>query len=307
MEKRLSRTDLLFALGFLFLLIVAIAAFFSGVKVGTQRTEALYAKPSPTMEARTVTSPNAYTQQDLVSFYHNVFLPHREWMAEWSAARTRWLSDDTADRSSSLKELAKLAAAKYEESKVTAVSSVSPLLMNAQNNYLKSLKLFESSLGEMAAKVNDGSSASAIAAVSKNAYFSEGIRLTLLAQSQYYNAMLKWGATVNLSLPDNYELPNVLPNSEWSKLPLLVKNAIAAQYMFKNRSDYDYLPQDLTARIDQFINSGQADKMKQKTVRSTVDMLMGTGAIRSGDYLSLRSRYYAKELLPMLPFFSSDT
>jgi len=307
MEKRLSRTDLVFALGFLFFLIVAIAAFFSGVKVGTQRTEALYAKPAATQMSKATESPNAYSQQDLVSFYHNVFLPHREWKAEWSATRTRWQSDDSVDRASSLKELAKLAAAKYEESKITTVSSVSPLLMNAQNNYLKSLKLYESSFTQLAVHANEGSPADLIAAVSKNAYYSEALRLALLAQSQYYDAMLKWGASVNLSLPATYELPGVIPNADWSKQPLLVKNMIAAQYMFMNKAEYDYLPQDLTARIDQFISSGQADRMKQKTVRSIVDMLNGTGAVRSGDYLSLRSRYYAKQLLPLLPFFSSDT
>ncbi|WP_217592723.1 hypothetical protein [Cohnella sp. GbtcB17] len=307
MEKRLSRTDLIFALGFLFFLIVAIAAFFSGVKVGTDRTEALYAKPAGAQASKAAESPKAYSQQDLVSFYHNVFQPHREWMAEWSAARTRWQTDDTVDRASSLKELAKLAASKYNESKVTTVSSLTPGLMNAQNNYLKSLKLYESSFGQLAAQANEGSAAEALARVSKNAYFTEAVRLGLLAQSQYYDSMLKWGSTVNLSLPDNYELPNVLANAEWSKLPLLVKNTVSAQYMFLNRAEYDYLPQDLTARIDQFINSGQAAKMKQKTIRSIVDMLNSTDAIRSGDYLSLKSRYYAKELVPLLPFFSSDT
>ncbi|CAI6057669.1 hypothetical protein [Cohnella sp. JJ-181] len=307
MEKRLSRTDLIFALGFLFFLIVAIAAFFSGVKVGTQRTEALYAKPAAAQTAKTVASPNAYSQQDLVSFYHNVFQPHREWMGEWSATRTRWQSDDTADRASSLKELAKLAAAKYEESKVTTVSSLTPDLMNAQNNYLKSLKLYESSFGQLAAAANEGSAEESLARVSKNPYYTEAVRLGLLAQNQYYGAMLKWGSTVNLSLPDSYDLPGILTNAEWSKLPLLVKNSAAAQYMFLNRAEYDFLPQDLAARIDQFILSGQANRMKQKTIRSVVDMLTGTDAIRSGDYLSLKSRYYAKELVPLLPFFSSGT
>lgn len=307
MEKRLSRSDLMFALGFLFLLIVAVAAFFSGVKVGTQRTEELYAKPSAAARAtQAAVSPNAYSQQDLVSFYHSVFLPYREWKAEWSAARTRWLSDDTADRAATLKELGKLASAKYEQSHVTAVSSVSPVLQNAQNNYLKSLKLLEQAMGQLAAHANEGSAADAVATIAKNAYYAEALRLELLAQSQYYDAMLKWGATVNLSLPDRYDLPTVLPNAEWGKLPLLVKNKVSAYYIFMNRKDVDFLPQDMTARIDQFIDSGQADKMKQKTVRSVIDMLTGTGAIRSGDFLSLRSQYYSKELLPMLPFFSSD-
>ena len=40
MEKRITRTEMLFSLGFLFMLIFAVGAFFYGVKIGSDKTEA---------------------------------------------------------------------------------------------------------------------------------------------------------------------------------------------------------------------------------------------------------------------------
>ena len=35
MEKRITRTEMLFSLGFLFMLVFAVGAFFYGVKIGS--------------------------------------------------------------------------------------------------------------------------------------------------------------------------------------------------------------------------------------------------------------------------------
>lgn len=305
MEKRLSRTDLMFALGFLFLLVVAVGAFFYGVKVGSDKANARHEasiKPANATQVKL----SAYSQQDLVSFYHTVFLPYREFMNEWSAARQQWLSDGTADRSAALNSLAKRATAKYESAKIGYVSGSSPLLSGAQDSYLKSLKLYASSFSKLAAAANDGTAATLFDKLNADAYYKEALSEQLSAQKQYYEAMLKWGATVNLDIPDAYAIPKVIANSTWKNLPLLVKNIVSAEYMASNREVYDFMPQDLTARIDQFIQSGQAERMKQHSMGSIADMLTGTDAVRPGDFLSLKSRLYAKQTLPQLPFFYSD-
>jgi len=66
------------------------------------------------------------------------------------------------------------------------------------------------------------------------------------------------------------------------------------------------LPQDLTARIDAFIASGQAGKMKLKTVGAVAELLTRTEAVRDADFLQLKNRFYADQLLPQLPFFYPD-
>lgn len=304
MDKRLNRTDLGFSLAFLFMLIIAIGSFFYGVKVGTDRAqghEAAAAESTP--NASPQKSPIAYQQQDLVSFYHTVFLPYREFQNDWFEIREKWLSDPSVDLSASLKELAKTADAKYEKIQVVFVSPASPLLKNAQNDYLRSLKLFSDGFGSEVSAANQGTAEQLFDALAGNAFFKEGKKYGLSAQNAYYTSMLKWGAAVNTEIDGDFKSPDVLELSRWKKLPLVIKNKVIVDYLSKNTLYTGFLPHDLTARIDLFIRSGQADKMKQKTVGSIAELLTGTEAVRGGDFLGSKPMLYASEQLPQLPFF----
>ena len=42
MDKRLTRSDFVFILVFIFMLVFALGAFFFGMKIGTDRTDAKY-------------------------------------------------------------------------------------------------------------------------------------------------------------------------------------------------------------------------------------------------------------------------
>jgi hypothetical protein len=305
MEKRLNRTDLGFSLAFLLMLIIAIGAFFYGVKVGTDRVTAQQAA-AETQKPKTEPAPNAYQQQDLVSFYHTVFLPYREFQNVWFDARDKWSSDPSVDLSASLKELAKTADAKYEKIKVAFVAHSSPLLQDAQNDYLKSLKLFSDSFDELAKTANQGTAGQLAQTLNEQAFHKEGRKFALAAQNAYYTSMLKWGATVNTEIPDGFKVPAVIEISRWKQFPLLIKNKAIADYLSGIALFTDFQPHDLTARIDQFIRSGQADKMKQKTVGSIAELLTGTDAVRNGDFLKNKKVLYPSEQLPQLPFFSSD-
>jgi hypothetical protein len=306
MDKRLNRTDLGFSLAFLLMLIIAIGAFFYGVKVGTERVRAEQLAAQESSKPKAEPAQYAYQQQDLVSFYHTVFLPYREFQKAWFDAQDKWSSDPSADLSASMKELAKTADAKYKKIQVAFVAYSSPLLKDAQNDYLKSLKLFSDSFTEMASSANQGTAAQLAESLNAQAFYKEGLKFSLAGQNAYYTSMLKWGSTVNTEIPSDYKIPSVIELSRWKKFPLIVKNKAIADYLSSHALFSSYQPHDLTARIDQFIRSGQADKMKQKTVGSIAELLIGTDAVRSGDFLKNKSVLYVNEQLPQLPFFSSD-
>lgn len=306
MDKRLTRIDLMFALGFLFMLVVAVAAFFYGVKVGTSQAESRHEKQTTLTETATPVSLNAYQLQDLVSFYHTVFLPYREFMDDWQSAKQKWLADETTDRSASVKEMAKSAKAEYDSVKVAYVSPASPLLKEAQDQYLKSLKLYEDGLSAYASSANQGTAAAALDGIGRDAYVKEAQKLGLAAQQQYYESMVKWGASVDIEIPSEDRADPTISLAGWKKLPLLVKNELSAEYLNDQLLTTGFLPQDLTARIDSFVASGQAAKMKLKTMSSVADLLTQTDAVRAGDFMDVKVRLYGQELLPQLPFFSSD-
>jgi len=304
MEKRLTRTEMLFSLGFIFMLILAMGAFFVGLKVGSDRTEAKYV-PSKKLNAEAEAKVTAYEQQDLVSFYHTVFLPYREFMNEWVAEVDKLKAGLTSEPASKLKELSSLADKQYDAASKAVVSNVSPLLVDAQTNMLKSLKLFAEAMERHRGTADGGNSAEVIAAIGKDVYYREALEFSLQAQQDYYAAMLKWNASIDPDMPEDFIAPKLMEIGDWNAQPLIIKNKLMAEELHSRMLLTAYYPQDLTARIDQFISSGQAANMKIKTVSSIVDLLVSTDAVRTDDFLTFKERYYADAVLPQLPFFIS--
>lgn len=305
MDKRLTKTDLAFVLGFLFTLIVGVGAFFYGVKVGAERTEAKYAAGRQAEQAAAADSILAYQQQDLVSFYHTVFLPYREFSTEWLIVRGKWLAGETSDLAASLKELARTAERKYDAVKVAHIPPVSPLLKEAQDGYLNSLRLFADSFSGLVSQAKTDDAVRLLEIVEGDETYRSGVRYALRAQQAYYGAMMKWGATLDPDIPEEYETSAKLGAAEWTGLPLLVKNKIAADYLAQRGAFDDFLPQDLAAKTDSLIQAGRAEQLNLRTFQSVAELLTGTGAVRAGDFLALKAQLYGeRELLPQLPFFS---
>ncbi|MFC5467808.1 hypothetical protein ACFPPD_03695 [Cohnella suwonensis] len=306
MEKRLNRSDLMFSLSFILMLVIAVGAFFYGVKVGTDRVEAKYAEAAEEPAAAQEAQPFAYQQQDLVSFYHTVFLSYREFQNEWLADQDKWLADPTLDRAATLKDLAKLSQKKYDQIGKVAVSPVSPQLKEAQTSYMKSLKLFHDSFGSLADKANQGNAQMALDKVEADAFYKQALSHSLTAQQQYFGSMLKWAATIDTNIPDDIAAEEAIAISKWKTYPLVVKLKVASDYMAKQPELTEYLPSDLTARVDQFIVSGQASKRNAKSFNAIAELLTSTEAVRNGDFVAMKARFYEQEQLPQLPFFFSD-
>ncbi|XEC92783.1 hypothetical protein AB6A23_15420 [Paenibacillus tarimensis] len=306
MEKRLTRTEMVFSLGFLFMLVLAVAAFFYGLKVGSEKTESKY-QPMKHLNATAAAPLTAYQQQDLVSFYHTVYLPYREFQNEWFAAVEKLNTMRDHDPSSSLKQLSKLAKKQYDSISAAAVPAVSPLLGEAQLNTLKGLKLFEQASAGQAASAGNTEPSVIINDLHSDAYYQEAVKHTLLAQQEYYDAMLKWGASIDPEIPEQYEMPGVLDTNTWKSQPLIVKNKVMADQLASRYTLTGFYPHDLSTRVDEFINSGEASKMKVKSITSIVDLLLGTKAVRPGDFSLSKAKLYGNELLPQLPFFYPET
>ncbi|MNG07863.1 hypothetical protein D3C84_911840 [compost metagenome] len=94
-----------------------------------------------------------------------------------------------------------------------------------------------------------------------------------------------------------------MKTASWSKLPLAAKNKLSADIIAANGVLVKYYPQDLSSRIDEFISSGQAGKLKLAFIGPVSELLADTKAVRSGDYKSNMSRLYSNQVLPQLPFF----
>ncbi|WP_339203302.1 hypothetical protein MHH56_19500 [Paenibacillus sp. FSL K6-3182] len=305
MEKKLTTTAMLFSVGFVFLLICTVGAFFYGIQIGTEKTKARYVNEAD--DAKTTTaSATPYQQQDLVSFYHTVFLPYREFQNEWFAAMNKLSQGKSFEATSMFKDLARLASTKADEASSIDMQK-SPLLGEAQVSYIRSLKLFNEAAVNAAASAKKLSFNELMKNVEQDKTYLSAAQFALNAQQQYYSAMLKWSATVDLDIPSEYKAPALLELSAWKNFNITIKNKVMADQLMTRKKLTAYYPQDLTSRVDELVQSGQATKLKLHSVSAVVDLLINTEAVRSGDFNESKSRLYQQALLPQLPFFYPET
>lgn len=303
MNKKLTRYDLIIALGFIFALIIGLAAFFYGLQTGKEQTDRKYKAFMEQLQDEQNQTRVAYHQQQLVSFYHTVLLPFRDFQKAWFE-NLNILEAETksADSSELIKQLGRLADEKYKEIEPSTIPQAAPKLTNAHRNYLKSLKLFSDAAG----RVQSTSSSGPLLAerLRQDEYVQEAYTLALQAQSQYYEAILEWNRTSDPNVPQLAELGKEnVTMSDWRHWNLNTKNAHISRMLLKDGVFYDFYPQDVSSRIDDLDSRGEAGRMKLDTVQEAAHTLLSAGGVRAGDYLRLKEKLYKNEVLPQLPFF----
>ncbi|GFN30610.1 hypothetical protein [Paenibacillus xylaniclasticus] len=300
MDKRLSRTEMLVSLGFLFMLVCTVGAFFFGVRVGSDRATANY-EVQKELNSKSETA-TTLQQQDLVSFYHTVFMPYREFQSEWIKVIEQANAKSTTDFPADLKRMASLAQQQYNE--ISAIKlPASTKLAQSQQQILKSLTEFQNESKKLINSSSGKSVAQLLTAMRKDTLYKQAVGHSLNSQQSYYDAMLKWAAGMDSDIPSEIVMSQDMKTTAWSKLPLVAKNKLSADLIAANGKLVNYYPQDLSSRIDEFIESGQAGKLKLVLVRPISELLTDTKAVRNGDYKSNMSQFYSNQVLPQLPFF----
>ncbi|WNR42477.1 hypothetical protein [Paenibacillus roseipurpureus] len=304
MEKRLTRTDYLFALMFIFMLVCILGAFFYGLRLGQTKSDQKYEKILHADKASSVPEVGAYDQQVLVSYYHTIFLPFREFQNKWFELLSQIeLGNSSVDAAAVLKELYKVADDKYAILKSKNVPQTSPMLVQSHQGYLKSLKLFADALNSFQSKANSQSHTQLLDAIQKDAYFQEAKTQALTAQKNYFDSILAWNGTFDPDI-EYFDSTKTANLDQWRAMNFNVKNVYITAKLLNNKAFSPFYPQDLTIRIDEFISSGQAKKLNVADVNQTMELLLSTNAVRTGDFVKGKAKWYGNEPLPQLPFFS---
>ncbi|MFD1955770.1 hypothetical protein ACFSL6_16770 [Paenibacillus thailandensis] len=298
MEKRQNRMAFIFSILFILTLTLAAGSYLLGLKTGISMAEADYEAEKEGDAQAAGTSPAS--QQDIAVFYNNVFVPYREFQAEWDKVADSLAQGSLGDAKAEFARLAKLASVKYDEAGSVSLQHVK-LVGASQAAYLRSLKLFKDAADDAAAAAKKSNNAELDAAIAANANYKSAVKQQLQGQRLFYGSMLQWSASVDSAIPAEYAYNAGMKLSVWSGLPLVVKNKLAADALQSKNGLTDYLPQDLTARVDEMIASGQAGKRGLATIGAVIDLLTETKSVRSGDYGA--GQQYRDELLPDIPLF----
>lgn len=305
MEKRLTRTDYLFAALTIFMLVSIVGAFFIGFTIGQNKTENRY-KTFLTAQNELMEDTGSYSGQTLVSFYHNMYLPFKSFQDSWfQSMNALEANSENLDKTSSLKDLIHQANETYDLLAGKTIPDHSPLLKQAHAEFVASLKQFASGMKSFTSKTGTMSGSDLLTALNSDAKITDAKHAALQGQRNFYLSMVKWyqtfDTTVHASTADqNWSI------DEWSRLPLLVKNQYIAEQMLAKGAYNPYLPQDLAVRIDDLIATGQTDKLGISSVLDAIQLLDGTQAVRNDDFIKLKNKHYYNELLPEIPFFYNE-
>jgi hypothetical protein len=303
MTKRLTFTDYVYSLLFIFLLVCMVGAFFYGVQIGKKQTAAKYEKLITEIRGEEHLL-DGYHQQYLVSFYHTVFLPYREFQKKWFAAMNE-IESGTHSRSgaSLMRDIADLANEKHAQISRVAMPESAPLLVEAQTNFLQSLKLFASAADQTDLR---GSGQALLDSINGSAYYQEAKSFGLQGIRKFYSSIIQWNQSVE-PLPARSLIGRQdISLAEWQELNLNLKNEYIAAWMAENGQFAEFYPQDLVLRIDEIIVAGQAGRMNLDKIGAIAAVLVDTRAVRSGDFIAGKSKYYEAERLPQLPFFFAE-
>jgi len=308
MNKQLSRVDYIFAFVFIFMLILAVAAFFYGVNYGTNQ---MAQKQQAQLDNKTKipVTLTAYNQSYLVSFYHMVELPFKEFETIWFKDQSViQLPGNTLEPAAMFREISKTADAKYALILPQSMPNSSPLLQEAQQNYMKSLKLFSEASNRFTSKANSLSTSMLIAEINDDAYFQQAIRFALLAQKQFFDSIVQWNVGLELDplKGSPYSNDNPLNVAHWQGMNFNLKNAVIANIMLTNKYFEIYNPQDVVIHIDDMISTGKANKLKLNSIQQLADVLINTAAIRANDFINGNIAAYQADKIPQLPFFFSN-
>lgn len=300
MDKRLSRTEYLFTLMLIFMMIVAVASFFLGFKTGRDNTEQRYAH----LLEKPVEVPKelqSYDQQQLVAFYHTIFLPFRQFQNKWfEHIGTLEAGPSSASPEDLFSELGRMADHTYEELAGKTAPVSSPLLQEAHADYLKSLKLFAEAARTMDTTRSDELSNR----LKQDSSASKAIEYALSAQSKYYRSIVLWNQSIDIQLDgESLQDKEQLTLDEWKQLNVNLKNRFIAGLLLDKKVYEAFYPHDVTAKIDQMIENGRAAELKLTDLHALVDTLIKTGAVRPNDFLGLKEQFYQEAPLPQIPFF----
>ncbi len=286
----------------LFMFLLVAGGFLYGYKMGADNTAAKYAEKL-NAETKVDTDLIAYDQDHLVTFYYTVFSPFRSfqiaWFSNYESIRQKQKSIDD------LLALSSQAGDAVEQLTRLRVPSSSPLLVSAQSSYLKSLTLFQQLLNDF--RSNEGeSSAAALKRLQQSAELGVAIDYALQAQRDYFLAIVKWNQQ-ELETPVsgvNEIGGDKIGIALWKQMNLNVKNAVSANYLWKNKLFGLYMPQDLTVGVEELREAGTSAKLS--TVQDAMKSLLDNNAVRKGDFIRKRSIYFDNEFLPGVLFFKRD-
>lgn len=300
MDRKPTKIEMFLSMTFIFILVLAIASFFFGIQVGTERTEARFEKDMQVLYAEN--NAGEYNEQDFASFYHTVLLPYRQFENDWFAVIKALPDMDYEQSISAIKRLVQQSELQSKQINLAIFTEQATKLNLSQAKYKQGLTLFNQALTKLKIGSDHSSTgASLFITIKQDEAIQEAISTVLLAQKQFYSSLLHWSENNNSELVSSIA-QSAMTIQQWQTMNLASKNEYTATQLFNKGILQPFMPQDLTAMIDLTLHDKNNAKSVADSILEVIEQLLANNAVHYGDFIQAKNMYN-QESLPQLSLF----
>ncbi|MEJ8544909.1 hypothetical protein [Brevibacillus borstelensis] len=302
MNKRLSKSEFIFAYMIIITLACFVGGFFFGAyymksKIDAQQTAALEQQKLEAERERQLREQKLYSEQDFIRFYYAVYAPVLDLKRAHFEKMEAWPNLDRSAKKDALEQL--LQAAKQTDKQLgkEVPLPTSPLLVEAHSQFQAGVRAYLDSMKQLLSDQN--SNALSPADISARLSLTNWYK----ASEQVYHSLAIWESAyvTKQSLPK--EVPANVSADQWRQLPFHYKTYIAAVSIAGHKKWGDYNPEDLTARIDLLFGSDDAKNLGIKDADAAVRLLTATDAVHNGDFKEVQGKHYSSLKAPEIPLY----
>jgi hypothetical protein len=140
--------------------------------------------------------------------------------------------------------------------------------------------------------------------IEKFAGFKLADEAFLINQVLLYESIINWQELYAIKKPASTLInKNNLTLNEWKKLTINEKNFFVAKILREQKTLRPYRPEDVSIRIDTYLDSGLEKNPDATTVLDLFNFLKAADSFNQGDFLQRSDGKYPDKHLLMLPLF----
>ncbi|MGD8189160.1 hypothetical protein ACQCN2_04075 [Brevibacillus ginsengisoli] len=305
MGKRLNRSDYFIVYMIIISLACLVGGFFLGICVMKSKAQAEIEAITKDYtiklnQDQMEKTKKLYKEEDFVSFYYNVFAPLEKFKQSHLTFQNKVANSSAGDYKSILSAAQDQANETLKKIEQANVSNSSPLLIQAKQEYMKSLQVYMDGMNQM----NDGDTTK-LTPQEMSQHLESFKRNWLRAQADFYKAIAIWEEmyVTNKPLVQQVSQSNI-SIEQWKSYPFNLRDYLAAENLYRNNVMVPFQPEDITARIDGVVLTNQASSLGWKDIPFAFRVLFTTDAVRPGDFKSLKNKLYPGFKSPELQFFN---
>lgn len=303
MSNRLTKFDFFVVFMILLSLACLIGGFFIGASYTRSKAEAEFNQYiAEVSKYQTESTLLNYAHTDFVSYYHQIYLPFKEFRNLYIAQiESSIKSGDYAQIADNVSSLRKQTERIMKEIERAQIPHTSPLLQTSQKELLRSLMSYEQGLDKLADLPKERAE-SISTFLQESEEFSAGKKHWLKGQRLFYEALLFWESFfVTEEKPQLIENPSQYTLNQWVQLGFHQKNELIAKLLEELELVTLYNPEDVTVYIDSLASHHHDGNQR---VVDALQFLSASDSIREGQFIE-KIKDYESVQLPMIPLFSN--